>query len=441
MGSGMPLEDATPAAEEQRAAPGAVGDTRLRGWRLIVARAVVFPTFAFAIFIFVLALPGAVEQMATPCADWFNTCLLSPQQAQRLIELGVAPVRLAVAIVALFSVAMAVSAGVGALLIWRRSDDWMALLVGLTLALTPLQYSPFGSSVKGWWQAPAQIMASAAVPLFFLLMLLFPSGRFAPRWLWLLVGAVALALTVFGPQEPPEFGLSLALASVLLLIAGQVYRYLRVSTPLQREQTKWAVYGFGLALVINQLFWQTYGNIPGLAQPDSLYFLLAIPDYFLIIVVLAACFGVAILRYRLYDIDVIIRRTLVYGVVIAVLGALYLALVLGLQAATQALIRQSGEQPLITVLSTLLIVALFTPLRRWVQAGVDRRFYRRKYDATQTIAAFSAALRTETDLDALNRRLTQVAEETMQPAHISLWMAPLARSPRQQVPVSPPATR
>jgi hypothetical protein len=142
--------------------------------------------------------------------------------------------------------------------------------------------------------------------------------------------------------------------------------------------------------------------------------------------------SIAVLRYRLYDIDLLINRTLVYGSLTAVLALVYF----GGVAATQAIFRTitgHEEQPqLAVVVSTLVIAALFNPLRRRIQGFIDRRFYRKKYDAAKTLEAFSAKLRDETDLDALSDDLTSVVRETMQPAHVSLWLRPDTTSKGQQ---------
>jgi hypothetical protein len=142
------------------------------------------------------------------------------------------------------------------------------------------------------------------------------------------------------------------------------------------------------------------------------------------VITLPAAIGIAILRYRLYDINVVINRTLVYGSLTALLGLVYLGGVATTQAIFRILTGQEHQPQLAIVASTLVIAALFNPLRRRIQFFIDRRFYRRKYDARKTLESISAKLRDETDLESLNDELVGVVRETMQPAYVSLWLRP-----------------
>jgi hypothetical protein len=182
----------------------------------------------------------------------------------------------------------------------------------------------------------------------------------------------------------------------------------------ERQQIKWFVSAAALTLVWITVFGQA--SLRGLPEVIvALSFLLVVPS-------IPIATGIAILRYRLYDIDRIINRTLVYGSLTLMLALVYFGGVTVTQALFQTLTGQERLPQLVVVASTLVIAALFMPLRRRIQSFIDRRFYRRKYDARKTLEAFSAKLREETDLDALSEDLTSVVSETMQPAHVSLWL-------------------
>ncbi len=153
----------------------------------------------------------------------------------------------------------------------------------------------------------------------------------------------------------------------------------------------------------------------------------------LVIVSIPEATGIAILRYRLYDIDRIINRTLVYGLLTVMLALIYFGGVATSEAIFRALTGQEQQPQIAVVVSTLVIAALFTPLRRRIQRFIDRRFFRRKYDARKTLEAFSAKLRNETNLDALSDDLVRVVRDTMQPAHVSLWLRPDTASKGKRV--------
>jgi hypothetical protein len=291
--------------------------------------------------------------------------------------------------------------------------------------------------------------------LFSLVFLLFPDGRLpSRRWrpvVWLeLVAVVCLFAWAFEPGPLGNLGLvrvsnpfgiqgAAALLGTLGLVgffmtlavavAGGISLVLRFrrARGVERQQIKW----FALSGVV---FCAVFAAGPFLwALPQSPATAWIWPVLFLAgASTVPVAVGIAILRYRLYDIDLIINRTLVYGSMTATLALVYVGSVVGLQAALRGLTGQ--ESTLAVVASTLVIAALFTPLRRRVQAFVDRRFYRRKYDAAKTLAAFNARLRDETDLDALSDDLAGVARSTVQPAHVSLWLRPDTASKKDETP-------
>jgi hypothetical protein len=208
-------------------------------------------------------------------------------------------------------------------------------------------------------------------------------------------------------------GTALALAALLLAVVSMIVR-LRRSIGVERQQLKWIVYagavaagGFALTLFLS-------GPLANAVFAAAFLAFIGVP--------VAA--GFAIMRYRLYEIDLLINRTLVYGSLTVMLALVYFGGVAATQAIFRTLTGQEEQPQLAVVVSTLVIAALFNPLRRRIQDFIDRRFYRRKYDAAKTLEAFSAKLRDETDLDALSDDLVVVVRETMQPAHVSFWLRP-----------------
>jgi hypothetical protein len=329
---------------------------------------------------------------------------------------------------------------VASVIVWRKSDDWMALLVALALMAGGTQMVPYLLETgRSAWQLPAITVNTLDFVLLFLLFAIFPTGHFVPRWSrWVVVGwvaaSVALVVSYVITGELRFIAYALVwLAAFGCLVGAQVYRYRVVSRPPEQAQTRWVVFGAVTAVVIVFAVEAPTFLFPALGRAGSLYRLLSAPVLTLAVILPSVCVGMAILRYRLYDIDVIIRRTLVYGLLSAILAALYFGGVIGAQSVVQALTGQTGQQPVLIVASTLLVAALFTPLRRGLQTTIDRRFYRRKYDAAKTLAAFGTTLRTETDLTALSQHVVTVVQETMQPTHLSLWLAPSRNGPNRQI--------
>ena len=278
--------------------------------------------------------------------------------------------------------------------------------------------------------------------------LLFPNGRLpSARWRWFarftaiallpaaILGALSPGLILsstlqnpIGIEGLPNVSRAIEAFMYLLVMFGasSMLARLRHAGRIERQQIKWFAYATAVA-------------ISGVILKNTVYPVVNVTWVWWIGLVLTTvgvvsspiAMGIAIFRYRLYQIDLIINRTLVYGSLTAVLAGVYLGGVVLLQYAFRALIGE--ESQLAVVASTLIIAALFIPLRRRIQGFIDRRFYRRKYDARKTLESFSAKLRNQTDLEALSEDLVGVVGETMQPAHVSLWLRSEAASKGGQV--------
>jgi len=313
----------------------------------------------------------------------------------------------------------------------------MALLVALLLVVFgPIYATSSIVAVPSPWRVPNECLYFLALILLMLVFLLFPSGQFVPRWMrWVfLVFLIGLVPTAFvAPAFPPyapigQLTLLVSLSELATIAILQIYRYRRVSSPLQRQQTKWVVFGIAASITVVVIGSVPLLIFPTLAEPGSLYPVALNALSTLGPLFIPLSFGFAMLRSRLWDIDVLINRTLVYGTLTISLALVYFGLVFGLQALVHLLTGQIFQSPIVIVASTLAIAALFQPLRRRLQAIIDRRFYRRKYDAQKILATFSNTLRNEVDLEQLREQLLSVVEETMQPAHVSLWL----RNPDQR---------
>ena len=218
-----------------------------------------------------------------------------------------------------------------------------------------------------------------------------------------------------------------------IVIFGAVLRNLRqVQEPVARAQVRWMALGFGIGLGIDAILWLFgFTQADGFEQLERIDALTAVTA-----LALPLSLAVGILRYRLFDIDVIIRKTTSYALLTALLALTYFGSVIVLQRLLAPL---TGDSTAAVVLSTLLIAALFLPLRRRVQAAIDRRFFRKKYDAEQVLARFAATARDETDLDALRAELVRVIQETMEPESVSVWLRPVERD-RAGIESSQPTT-
>jgi hypothetical protein len=317
----------------------------------------------------------------------------------------------------------------GVLLFWRKSDSRIALFTSFALMMLPFGFANITLQAlpSNWsWLIPS--LGALGNASLLLCGFVFPDGRYVPPWTrWLALFMLVYWATV---ASFPSIGLDRSVLSLVLFfsfvlstIVIQLYRYHSISTPQQRQQTKWALFGVLLAVVGNILPRLLYYFVlVPLTGGNSLAYALMVCLIMVSMLAIPYTLAIAVLHHRLWDIDIIIKRTLVYGTLTVTLGLIFVGLNIGMQFLVRGLIQQTND--IVLVASTLAIAALFEPLRRRIQTLIDRRFYRQKYDAAKTIAVFGATLRNEIDLDQLTQNLEAVVRETMQPTHVSLWLCP-----------------
>jgi hypothetical protein len=368
---------------------------RLTGRKLILMRILWAATLVLFGVLSLAAIPQAIRSAGQDPAVWLE------------VALGVYYLSLALFI------------------FWQRSDDWVACILSVTL-ITALNTDSL-ETVFGTGALSQQLeLALAAISSTLLLCLfyIFPDGRFVPRWTrWAAAAAAGIQLwRIFFEEAYMASGFPLVGLLMLTAPVAQIYRYFRASDAVQRQQIKWVVFGLtvtalplGIAVAtLSGSFFETESAAEQLGYLLWLAFLVVFP---LSIVI-------SMLRYRLWDIDVIIRKTLVYGLLTAVLTGVYFGTVIVLQTLFGSL---TGEQsPVVIVVSTLVIAALFSSLRGRVQAVIDRRFFRQKYDAEQVLERFAQTARDEVELEALTAEMVRIVEETMRPDAVGVWLKPAA---------------
>jgi len=331
--------------------------------------------------------------------------------------------------------------GFGFLVFWRTGRQWIGYLTSL-ISIMLGAIGLFAIAPNSALPAPFYVLSYAVYialpPSFVLFMFIFPNGRFAPRWTIGLFAAAAIAMVL--SSVPPNAlsnvinGLGLTGLAFISPILVQVYRYLRVYDVVERQQTKWFVFGMVIFLVL-----VLASGVATVLGPVSVWNqVFNGPMWLLIWTILLLSVTIPILRYRIWDIDLLINRTLVYGTVTATLVGTYIGLILLLQAAVRLVSGDLSQQPLVIAISTLTIAALIQPVRRYLQTAIDHRFYRSRYDAAKVVAAFGAALPREVDLDDLRGHLMDVVHETVQPRFVSLWLRPNESGGSSPAESSPP---
>ncbi len=421
-------------------APGPDEAARLRGLWLVLARTAVVVYGVGFLVLFIIGVPVRFQALTTVCAS-VETC-----RALYLSQLEVAamPGWLTIEAYAgyqttLEMVLMVIGLSVAALLLYRHSHTRMGLLAATVTIWTGTAGNVIPALAESvplvaaiYW--PLNFVGTALLWLF---VLVFPDGRIEPAWvrrrfpLILIPVLVIFLLASVDPQGLTPvlrfggeglFYVGLFYVAILFPLTLQVVRYRRHASPEQRQQVKWGLVGLA-GMVLAFLLWGTIEPVtspfPG-GTPRLTWYLLGILLTVISVSLLPVTLAYSILRRRLWDIDLIINRAVVYGSLTVTIAVIYLGTVVLLQR-----IVLSGQQsPLVVAGSTLLIAALFAPLRRCIQAFIDRRFYRSKYDGQKALAAFAATARSQVDLDALTTELLRVVGDTVQPQRLGVWLRP-----------------
>jgi hypothetical protein len=392
-----------------------------RGW---IALAVLLT------LVYLYGIPVYLQQAQTVCAA-ATPCAYPQVSAADLAALDAA--QLPVSIYAWLGLLVptllfAACLAVGVLIMASRIADGFAIFTAYVLLGFGFQFGDVPAAlaqVSPLWAAANRLLGLAQVSFFFFFYL-FPDGRFVPSWTkiaaWVAVGYTLYTTWQLGANEGRTVDLLRSIifpSLVASCLVAQVHRYRRVSTPVQRQQTKWVMVGIVLSL----------GGFLLLVTPFILFQSVAAISWYdlfvnvaigLVWLPLIFAIAVAVLRYRLWDAELVVRRTLVYSVLSALLVLVFFGAVVLLQSLFVLVTGQQSQ--LAIVLSTLAIAALFTPLRTRIQDAIDRRFYRKKYDAQQVLAAFAITARDETDMNALTAELARVVQGALEPEDVKVWL-------------------
>ncbi len=410
--------------------------TRLTLHWLAIVRVIWMVFIIIRIGLFVFGTAEYFSELETLCFKTRLEChdrlLVTPDDLQQLQTDGLSLRDWAIWNIA-YRVFIALTfCAVGILIAIRKHTEWNGLFFSFFL----IAVGTLGGDQPALLaRYPALIPISSVISLlayisFALFFAVFPSGRVVPRLIWIPIGFWSLFFFVdiffeWPPRSTPLAGNLAGIVWTFMFVSGtlaQIFRYQRVSNEQERLQTKWLIFGISVLVVyilivqlspLNQL-------IGSNVQTYSLLSLVVLTISNLSLTIFPLTIGIAILRYRLFDIDLIIRRTLQYSILTGLLGLVYFGGIVLFQSIFRT---ASGEtSSLAIVLSTLIIAALFAPLRHRVQRVIDRRFFRKKYDAQQVLAQFAQVARDEVEMEKLTTALLDVVKETMQPENATLWL-------------------
>ncbi len=397
----------------------------LRGKPLVWAR-VAWIAWALVLFGVVIASwPLYLELLLTVC----ESCRMTPTYAQTLHSSGITTTQWAVF---LFIPAIIVNLGwmgTGTVIFLLKHDDRRALILSALMIVVGVSFGGSIGSVGQQfpdWEWVNNLIGLLAFPAFVGLIYLFPNAEFKP---YVLIWLLGILFVLFIPIQFESLGFPIAynfvitISFVISCLVVPVYRYRKVLTFTERQQVKWVLFGIVLAMVgiattIMLVLNASVSCDPG--TPNLYCDVVQNVGYSVSPLLIPIFIGIGILRSRLWDIDVVIRRTLQYSILTGLLALVYFGSVVLFQAVFRT---GSGDtSSLAIVLSTLIIAALFAPLRQRIQNLIDRRFYRQKYAAAQVLADFARTARDETDIHQLTTRLVEVVQETMQPEQVTLWI-------------------
>lgn len=347
--------------------------------------------------------------------------------------------------------------GMAALIAWRKSQDTAALVIALALVA-------FGAAIPGTiysilnaqpiWVQPYGFLQILGWMMLLIFAFVFPNGRFVPRWALPLVvpwAAWVVGFFLFAGEITQNrvwaIGLTFAIWALWFIVgaAAQYYRYTRVSSWVERQQTKWVVFGFlGTLVGIFVTVLYHVASLTGIVSGETSILLRFGAVILLSVTALLVplTVGIALLRYRLFDVDALINRALVYGLLSVLLALTYFVTVVALGVLFSSISHEStrGSQVAIT-LSTLFIATLFQPLRGKIQRGINQRFYRSRYNAARTIESFAAKLPGLVEIEHLTDGVLSIVEETMRPTFATLWLLDTSRHPDRTAQPDSPATQ